>query len=258
MTRAAARESTTTGWPRAVLWHRLAMQDTVDHAEDLAFAGACMRGDAAAQARLEATVRELSHECAGKLRLSAAERDEVAQRMMVRLLGGAAAATLASYEGRGPLPAWLRVCVAREALMLRRSEVRHQAVELDLSTAIEPLFDPELRLLEAEGRTAVKAAFQAAFERMRPGDKVLLAYHFVDGLSMREVGRLVGIDVSNVSRRMQRIRTDLLAETRRALATTRGLGETTIDDVVAMLDSQLDLSVARMLRAARASAVAPS
>ncbi len=235
------------------------MRGAIDHVEDLAFAGACARGDGPAQARLEVIVRALSRECASKLRLSTAERDEVTQRLMVRLLaGGETAATLASYQGRGPLTAWLRVCVAREALMLRRSEGRNQTVELDLSTAIEPLFDPELGLLEAEGRVAVKAAFQAAFERLRSGDKVLLAYHYVDGLSVREVGRVLGIAASNVSRRLTRIRTELLAETRRSLSTTRGLGESTIDDVVAMLDSQLDLSVPRLLRAAHTSAVATS
>ncbi|HET6582319.1 MAG TPA: sigma-70 family RNA polymerase sigma factor, partial [Nannocystaceae bacterium] len=215
------------------------MTRPVDHAEDLAFAAACTSGDAAAQARLEGLVRGLSRECAHKLGLAPAECDEVVQRAMVRLLAGATtSATLASYEGRGPLGAWLRVCVAREALMLRRSEGRHETLEL--SDAIEPVFDPELRLLEAEGRSAVKAAFQAAFERLAPADKVLLAYHFVDGLGMRELGPLFGIDGSNVSRRLARIRSELLAETRRLLSTTRGLGETTIDDVVAMLDGQLD------------------
>ena len=97
--------------------------------------------------------------------------------------------------------------------MLRRSETRHHAAELDLSTAIEPLFDPELRLLETEGRTAVKAAFQAAFEGLGARDKMVLAYQLVDGLPVREIGRILGVDGSSVSRRLARIRTELLDET---------------------------------------------
>lgn len=226
-------------------------------ADDLVFATACTRGDAVALERLEALVRRLGHECGAKLALSSTERDEAVQRLLTRLLTGEAPA-LASYDGRGPLTAWLRVCIAREALMLRRSETRHEAEELDLGTAIEPLFDPELQLLAAEGRTAVKAAFEAAFEALGPRDKMLLAYQLVDGLAVREIGRILGIDGSNVSRRLARIRTDLLAETRRSLSSVRGLGETSIDDVLSMLDSQLDFSVSRLLHAARAPTVTGS
>jgi RNA polymerase sigma-70 factor (ECF subfamily) len=219
-------------------------------ADDLELANACTRGDATALEHLQATIRRLGHECGAKLNLSSTEREEAVQRLLTRLLTGEAPA-LASYDGRGPLTAWLRVCITREALMLRRSETRHESEELDLGAAIEPLFDPELQLLAAEGRTAVKAAFQAAFDGLRPRDKMLLAYQLVDQLPVREIGRILGIDGSNVSRRLAKIRTDLLAETRRSLSTVRGLGETSIDDVLSMLDSQLDLSVSRLLHAAR-------
>lgn len=235
------------------LWHGPRMPA----AEDLELAKACTRGDATALEHLEATVRRLARECGVKLNLSTTEREEAVQRLLTRLLAGPTPA-LARYDGRGPLTAWLRVCIAREALMLRRSETRHHAEELDLSTAIEPLFDPELRLLEAEGRTAVKAAFQAAFEGLSARDKMLLAYQLVDGLAVREIGRILGVDGSNVSRRLARIRTELLAETRRSLSSVRGLGETSIDDVLSMLDSQLDLSVSRLLQAGRVPSVTGS
>jgi len=211
----------------------------------LAAAGSC--GDAGAAAELERIVVRLGRECRAKLSLSAAEQDEVVQRSLARLLS-APTRSLERYEGRGSLTAWLRVCVTREGLMLRRAEHRREAT-VELHEAVEPLFDPELRLLEAEGRTTVKSAFQTAFGELSSRDRLLLAYQVLDGLSVREIGALIGVDGSNVSRRLARIRRDLLARTRASLRAGHGLGETSIDDVLSMLDSQLDLSLSRLLRA---------
>jgi RNA polymerase sigma-70 factor (ECF subfamily) len=135
--------------------------------------------------------------------------------------------------------------------MLRRKTTAGQLEPLGSAAAVEPFFDPELRVLAAEGQQTVKVAFQTAFDELLPPQKVLLAYHYLDRLTYRQIGKILRVDASTVSRRLADIRAALLEGTRRGVLAAPGMSRTSVDEVIGMVRSQLDLSVSRLLRTER-------
>ena len=220
---------------------------------DVVLAIAALHEDVRALRTLDELVQRACIESANRMGFDASGTAETAQRLRERLLlpGPRREASLATYDGRGPLLAWLRVSAARQALMLRRSEARHDAEELDPAAAVEPYFDPELSALKTDGAQAVKQAFHAAFDDLPARDKVLLAYHYLDRLTLRQIGRILGVDASTVQRRLRRVRGSLLAGTQRHFVASSDVAGAELDQVLGLVRSQLDLSVSRLLRAQR-------
>ena len=108
--------------------------------------------------------------------------------------------------------------------------------------------DPELATLKDKYRADFKAAFQWALGQLASSERNLLRYHYLTELNSRQIGQLVGLNQSNVVRRMARIRATLLEQTRERLMTELGLADSNFDSILMMVQSQLDVSIERMLK----------
>ena len=143
--------------------------------------------------------------------------EEVRQLLRVKLfVSDEGRARIGDYSGRGPLQAWLRVAAVRTALNL----VSRQTPE-EPSTEEEPLMgvgDPETEYLKAQHRPEFEQAFRAALGTLSIEQRQLLRFHYVDGLTLGQIGRLRQVHESTISRRLLAARDQLLAETRRALS----------------------------------------
>ncbi|MCU1283197.1 MAG: putative DNA-binding regulatory protein, partial [bacterium] len=222
------------------------------HVEDLYLACACVDRLPRALAafdehHLSAVARSLS-----RVDRSPAFADEVRQRLRERLLVGSDGEPprLASYSGRGPLATWVKVAAIRLALNLRRDE----RADASLDGGDEPMIadDAEMLLLRRRFRSDFSAAFAAAVATLTVEQRQLLRLHFLDALSLGEIGALHGVDKSTVSRRLLGARGALLHETERWLRARLNLAEHEVASMIRLIRSQLgDVSVARLLRAAR-------
>jgi RNA polymerase sigma-70 factor (ECF subfamily) len=222
------------------------------HAVDLYLAFACRRGDAGALARFE-------RECVAPLdpviaRVDGTRTfvDEVKQRVRLKLLvsDDGEPPRLAHYAGRGPLRAWLRVVVVREALTLVRAQRRAPALDDDEVLALEAADSgPELGLLKQHWHGEFVAAFQCALGELEASERNLLRLHYLHGLSIDELGKLLGVHRSSAARRIVRTREALLAATRRALLAKMAVGRQDFDQLMALVASRLDLSIERFLAA---------
>ena len=212
---------------------------------DLALAVASLADDAAAQRRLDALIERACRDTAARMNVEPWQSAEIAQQLRTRLLvaGPRRGPALATYDGRGPLLAWLRVCASRQILMARRSP-QHPTAPAEIAAAA---LDPELDLIRADSAAGIKAAFEAAFAELSPGDRMLLAYHHVDQRSLTEIGRIVGVHASTVLRRLDRVRERLLTQVRARFAEQVQASEAELDRVVGLVGSQLDLSISRIL-----------
>ncbi len=216
---------------------------------DVGLVAAALLGDPVALRTSDDRLRKATRECASRMRLSDTDAAEVAQLLRRRLLIDADEdARARTYDGRGPLLAWLRVCATRQALMFDRRVAAAREVPLQSAAAIEPLLDPELRVVAAEDLQAVKRAFQVAFGQLDSGQKTLLAYHLLDGRTHREVGRILRVNASTVSRRLAEIRASLLRGTQEALVASAVVSPKSLETLLVAVRSQLDVSVARLLR----------
>ncbi len=213
-------------------------------AYDLVLAAAAVAGDAAALLELEALVVSEVRRAVTPIDSAPHVIDEVTQLVRERLL--VQPARLADYAGQGPLGAWVRAVSVRVALNARRPGGREDLVsQVPEQPLLEP--DPELALLRARHREAFRQAFGLAVEQLTARERTLLRLTTLDGLTLAQVGTMYGKDASTISRWLGAARQRLLEVTRERLATSLGVSGSALDSVMRAADSELNLSISRLL-----------
>lgn len=216
--------------------------------EDLALARACLEGDAASLATLETMVVTEVRRAVMPLDSTPHFVDEVTQLVREKLL---MQKRLADFSGEGALAGWLRTVAVRVALNARRSAGKEELVsQLPDAPLADP--DPELALLRARHHEAFRAAFAEAVKALSPRDRTILRLTSIDGLSLAAVGQMYGKDASTVSRWLAASRDVLLQKTRATLAQRLQLTDSALDSVMRAADSELHLSIARLLQSSTA------
>jgi RNA polymerase sigma-70 factor, ECF subfamily len=220
----------------------------VPHVADLYLAFACANGDARAIAAFDKLLAQTGAFIA-RIDSSAAFADEVRQLLREKLLVArpTGPAKITDYTGRGPLGAWLRVAAVRTALNLRRSQ--GTAVRPPAPIAMRSAPDPELDHLRTRYAGELKAAFQTTLEALDTDERNVLRLHYLDGMSIDEIGRLYRIHRATAARWIERARDKILVETRRLFNERHRLTPTELDSVIDMLQSKFDVSIERFLRA---------
>lgn len=218
-------------------------------AADLYLACACSRGDPAAlQAFDRHYIARLTAQLARADALPAFT-DEVKQAVRVRLLVAEAGLVprIASYRGRGSLAVWLRLTAARLAVNLRNSAgpVDHQ--EHDLDRLQSKHADPELAFFKAHYGEELRKAIQGALEALPAKDGNILRLHFFEGLSAQTMGVMHRVSERTVQRWIRDIRERIIAETRRLLNQRFALTHAQFDSVMRLVNSQLEISIRRLL-----------
>lgn len=215
-------------------------------AVDLVLAHACLHGD-------DAAIRTFHHEMfdrvdrvLGRLGLAGADADDVKQDVRAKLLlGGPDDAKLALYQGTGPLAHWVASVAGREGLgSMRRRRITEALGDDDLMDAAD---DPQLLTLKSRHSADFKLAFQAAVAELEPRDRAILRAMIVDDRTVGEVANVYGIHRVTASRWVSEIRHSLLAGTRRRLRVSLKLDEPSLESAIRLIDSNLDLSLYRLL-----------
>ncbi len=158
---------------------------------------------------------------------------------------------IASYSGRGALSSWMQVAAIRTALNLRRDQRTPREIPLDDNDADEALAlpDPELRLLQRRHRDDFRAAFAQAVAALDVDARQLLRWHFLDGLSLSQIGTLRRVDKSTISRRLQAARQALFDETRRLLQDQLQVPASDVASLMRAVGGGLDdVSLERLLK----------
>jgi RNA polymerase sigma-70 factor (ECF subfamily) len=213
------------------------------HAEDLYIACACARGDATAIAIFEKDF--LCHVPAYIARATTAPQvvDEVLQRLRERLLVAAGGAPkIATYTGRGPLGAFLRVTAVRLAYDTVPAERAARP-----SADPDVLVDPELDYIKSTYRAQFVRAIERAIETLAPRERNAMALSLIDGLSTDAIGRMYGKDGATVRRWLGSAREQILDETKRLLRAELGATPDELQSLFVVLYSRLDVSLVRIL-----------
>jgi RNA polymerase sigma-70 factor (ECF subfamily) len=216
------------------------------HAGDLFLACACANGVVDA-------IRTLEREHFARIREFAASVDaspefvkELTQQLRARLLVAEPdrPARIATYSGRGSLGGWVRVAAVRLARDISRGDrdAARPAEELD-PVAV----DPELGYLKRAYGDAVSRAVQDALAALGGDARTLLKMHYVDGLSIEQVGVAFGKSRATSARMLAAARMTLLAAIRERLVGVIGIRADEADSLLAFVRSRLDVSLARAL-----------
>jgi DNA-binding transcriptional regulator LsrR (DeoR family) len=82
---------------------------------------------------------------------------------------------------------------------------------------------------------------------MNTSDRNLLRYYYVTDLTLAQIAGITGVKHNTVSRRLAKIRGNLLMGTRNRLIEIAGIRDTEFESVVRLVQSQLNVSMYRML-----------
>ncbi|MCB9556710.1 MAG: hypothetical protein H6707_11450 [Deltaproteobacteria bacterium] len=224
------------------------------HTADLYLACACATGDAKAITVCDAAHREELKRALARLSLNAATVDDVLQAMREELFVGGEQRPpyISAFSGRGRLGGWMRVIVVRLALKTFRSKKRqHTLKEADLARLVaDPAFAldaPEDNHMKMLYGASFKQAFAAAVTTLSDDERTLLRWHYVLGETIDEIGARIDAHRATAARRINRARDALMASLKRGLRAQLRISEQEYGSVVRLLDSQLDLSIRRLL-----------
>lgn len=221
--------------------------------EDLYLACACLHG---VKAALEVFDRDYLAKLPGLLRSSKQSDtmiEDICQLARMKLLVATPEGSpkIAEYAGRGALQSWVRVTVTRIAIKLQSAE--KPATDQDADTVFSALpasgVDPELDAIKRRHHGDLRHAMREAFSTLSDEDRHLLRLYFVDQLSTYELARLFRASQPTISRRLKSAREAVYQGTRRHLQARLGLSERDFQSFLALLDSQLELSISQLLGA---------
>jgi RNA polymerase sigma-70 factor (ECF subfamily) len=224
------------------------------HAADLALAFAVGRGDPVAARRFEEQVAGELAAAAAAIDPDRAFVDEMCQRTRIRLVvgdGDGGGPKIASYRGAGPLRAWVAIAARRIALNAKRDTRPDAPARADGDDVLVDLVDrepdPELRHLKTLYRAEFRAALAAALAALPDRTRAVLRLRFVDGLELAQLGRLYRVHESTASRWVAAALAEVATRARAELVARLAVTPATADSVARMVQSGLDLSIARLL-----------
>lgn len=219
-------------------------------AAEVFLACACATGHGGALAAFERRYFATLPSALSRLSLAADDVAEVVQRLRVRLFVAedGAAPRVVGYAGAGQLGGLVRVAAIRLGLNLLRSRGRLVAGDdgfEDLPIADD---DPALARLKTQYRGAFKQAFEDAIAGLDGRERSLLNLALVKGLGIDKVAVVYGVHRATAARWIAQARANLTRAVHALLATRLGVPRGQVDDLLPLVESQLELSLERLLR----------
>jgi RNA polymerase sigma-70 factor (ECF subfamily) len=217
---------------------------------DLYLACACAAGNdralAAFRDRFGAAIRHTVTRAAPR-----ALADELVQQVLAKLLAGAPPA-IATYGGVGKLSTWVQVVARHEARSRLRAARRERGEARD---DVEQLMDHAIQAedvalldLKQRYRDELKHAFAEALGALSPHERNLLRHECLEELTREEIAERYGVSLSTVARWRAACRQRLRSATLAALGGRLGVGGDELHSVLRSIDSQLDVSLSRLLK----------
>jgi len=213
-----------------------ALGDIGRFGDELHLACACCHGDPAALRALESEYISRTGNAVARLKGGVDFTDEVTQSLRHKLLLPPEP-RLASYSGTGPLLGWLRVVILRLGLDLRRGEAIHR--DQELAPAFMEQAPPEM-IDTLRYQSSVAAAIQSAFAQLLPDERNLLRLHYLDGVSLDQLGVLQGVHRATIARQLAKLRQRVMKVARRDLVVRHRLTHSELRSVFRRAISNLD------------------
>jgi RNA polymerase sigma-70 factor (ECF subfamily) len=216
------------------------LEPTVDGLAEIYLALACERGDAAAIAAFERAYLDVVPVALAGMRLPTATIEDVRAAVRDKLLAGG---TLLAYAGRGRLRGLVQVTATRTAI----DRIRRESREVALPGGMAAPGDLELSLIKAQYREAFVAGFAAAVQGLSQRERNLMHLHFLGGVTLERLAQMYGVHRATIVRWLAAARESVLAATRAHVAATLHAPAEELDEMFALVQSRVELSLDRLL-----------
>src|SRR5215469_5086369 len=176
--------------------------------DELALARACAAGHEMAWELFLTRYREKLYLSALRIVREDSAAHDLADTLYADLYGttireGHRVSKLASYTGRGSLEGWLRTVLAQEYVNRYRKTKRLVSLDEESEEGIQfQAPDPE-PAIPADHRLAQATDKALAF--LSPEDRLLLSAYYLDGRTLAEIARMLGVHESTISRKLDKL-----------------------------------------------------
>jgi RNA polymerase sigma-70 factor (ECF subfamily) len=178
------------------------------HVAEFILARACADGNERAWEIFLARFRARLYEMAGAIARDDSTARELADSLYAELYGletrgGQRASKLRYYLGRGSLEGWLRTVLAQQ--FVNRCRAQRPAVSLEESEEGGAQFAAPASEPAAVADPRLTPAIDAVLTALPAEERFLLASYYLDGRTLAQVARLLGVHESTISRRLERL-----------------------------------------------------
>lgn len=220
------------------------------HAADLYLACACARGDVRALAAFDERCLRGLDRSLFKMGIAPDMSSEIKQAIRTRVfVGDQGHAEILDYSGRGDLRGWVRVMAIRMALRHKQRARREVLMEDDeLLQRIVVSGDLESNHRKSVYRQEFRRAFEGALRALPGRERTILRQHYVDALTIDEIGGLYRVHRSTAARLVARARDLVLEATRARMMAQLGVQTRDLDSIIRMIRSQIEVSLRGLAR----------
>jgi len=184
--------------------------------EELALARGCAAGHERAWEVFLTRYREKLFEMALSIARDGATARELADSLYADLYGvnsrGERVSKLASYTGRGSLEGWLRTVLAQEFINRYRKQRRTTSLDEEIEQGRQFAAQPVETAALAGGSESGAAidprldpSITSVLDSLTNEDRYVLASYFLDGRTLADVARTLGVHESTISRRVDKL-----------------------------------------------------
>lgn len=176
--------------------------------EDLILARACAAGHERAWEVFMLRYREKLYDFAGFITKESSSARDLADSLYADLYGttgrdGQRTSKLSSYTGRGSLEGWLRTVLAQEHVNRYRRQRRLVSLDGEVEEGVQFAVTEAVSSPPVDPR--VESAVDFVLGELQPEDRFVLACYFLDGSTLAEIGRILGVHESTVSRKLDKV-----------------------------------------------------
>ncbi len=176
--------------------------------EELALARACAAGNERAWEDFISRYRQKLHGMALHITRDGAHAAELADSLFADLYGvsarnGVRNSKLVFYTGRGSLEGWLRTVMAQEFINRYRKQKRSVSLEEQTEEGVQ--FAAKVPEAASTLDQRLETATDQALAELSAEDRFTLAAYYLDGRTLAEIARTLGLHESSVSRRLDRL-----------------------------------------------------
>jgi len=217
--------------------------------DELALARACAAGNNSAWEVFLTRYREKLYLSALRIAREDSAARELADTLYADLYGtntreGQRVSKLSSYSGRGSLEGWLRTVLAQEYVNRYRRTKRLVSLDEESEEGVQfsaPDPDP---LPPADARLA--QATDEALADLSAEDRTTLSAYYLDGRTLAEIARMLGVHESTISRKLEKLAKGLRKQILASLV-RRGMSRRQAEEALEVDVRDLQVNIRRTL-----------
>jgi RNA polymerase sigma-70 factor, ECF subfamily len=218
-----------------------------ERGDELYLVAGCVAQDPEAHQAFERRYLTPLHQNVGRIALSADQADELRQQLRVTLLLGTQP-KIGTFRGQGPLGAWVQVCAVRLALKLGAAQDRMASPDASLLEGlVSHDADQELLAAKSQYRDAFQSALEECFTSLPDRQKTLLRMHFLEGMSIDEMGQVFHVHRATIARWLVAIRREVLDQLCTKMSMNLRTSSSEFRGMVRLVRSDVRISLHRIL-----------